>query len=47
MYVQKVVVLLNKPIALFFVLVNRPKNAPLFTLLNQLGPVYEEVGDPR
>ena len=31
----------------FCVLVNRPKNAPLFTLLNQLGPVYVEVADPR
>ena len=47
MYVQKVVVLLNKPIALFAFSSTDQRMPPLFTLVNQLGSVYVEVGDPR
>ena len=38
----KLLFCLTNPLPFF-----RPKNASLFTLLNQLGPVYVEVGDPR
>ena len=44
---KSLVVLLNKLIALFAFSSTDQKNAPLFTLLNQLGPVYVEVGDSR
>ena len=44
---KSLVVLLNKLIALFAFSSTDQKNSPLFTLLNQLGPVYVEVGDSR